>query len=317
MKEPSDADAPEELPFDDTPEDMSTTAIMTFEQRLERDFEALEELTRKLPETDGVPLESPWHFAAIGLMIQLLTYHWRGRDDFFVGGNMFVYYSTRQLKNEDFRGPDFFYVNGVDRFKPRDFWAIWVEDARFPDLIIEYLSDSTAQTDRTTKKKLYEQTFRTSEYFCYDPDTNQLEGWRLGNGSIYAAITLNERGWMWSEQLQLWLGTWRGEYQGLTAVWLRCYDSEGRLVLLPAEAESQRAEAESQRAEAERQHAEAESQRAEAESQRAEAESQQAEAERQRAEAERQRAEALEIENARLRERLAQLEHGQGGSNNS
>jgi hypothetical protein len=33
----------------------------------------------------------------------------------------------------------------------------------------------------------------------------------------------------------LWLGTWRGQYQGFDAVWLRFYDAEGRLV--PAQAE--------------------------------------------------------------------------------
>jgi hypothetical protein len=54
------------------------------------DFEELEAFTRQLPETDGVPLESPWHLAAINLMIDILNYLWRDRYVFFCGGNMFL-----------------------------------------------------------------------------------------------------------------------------------------------------------------------------------------------------------------------------------
>src|SRR5437899_5383183 len=129
------------------------------------DFAALEAFTRQLPETDGVPLESPWHFASINLLIDILTYLWRDRNDFFCGGNMFVYYSLRHVRSEEFKGPDFFYVSGVDRQRPREFWVVWEEDGKYPDLIIELLSHSTARGDRTTKKELYEKTFRTQEYY--------------------------------------------------------------------------------------------------------------------------------------------------------
>ena len=57
----------------------------------------------------------------------------------------------------------------------------------YPDVIIELLSPTTAKEDRTTKKRIYEQTFHTSEYYLYDPDTQQLEGWRLGPRKRYKA----------------------------------------------------------------------------------------------------------------------------------
>jgi hypothetical protein len=38
----------------------------------------------------------------------------------------------------------------------------------------------------------------------------------------------------------LWLGTWRGQYQGFEALWLRFYDADGRLVPTRAEAAEQR-----------------------------------------------------------------------------
>ncbi len=235
----------------DTPAEQASVApkkrepvLMTIavDPSLVPDFEALEKLTRQLPETDGVPLESPWHLAAISLAIQVLTYLWRDRDDFFVGGNMFLYYSTRHLRNEEFKGPDFFYVSGVERRRKREFWVVWEEQGNYPDLIIEFLSRSTAETDRTTKKALYEQVFRTPEYFCFDPETNCLEGWRLRDGA-YQELVTDERGWIWSNVLQLWLGTWMGEFQGLQATWLRFYDAEGKLILHQGEAEHQRAEA--------------------------------------------------------------------------
>jgi Uma2 family endonuclease len=246
-----------------------------FDEVTSRLPESLDEfiaLTNLLPETDEVPLESPWHLAAISLLIEVLTYFWRDRQDFFVGGNMFVYFNTSRLRSEDFRGPDFFYVSGVDRNRPRRSWVVWNED-KYPDLIIELTSPSTARTDRGPKKDLYEQRFRTWEYFIFDPDTNRLEGWRLSDSDQrYHDIPTNERGWMWSNVLQLWLGTWEGDRMGVTnRLWPRFYDAQGQLVLLQAETESQRAEAEHRRAQAEHQRAEAEHQRAEAERQRAEA----------------------------------------------
>jgi hypothetical protein len=41
---------------------------------------------------------------------------------------------------------------------------------------------------------------------------------------------------MEAEELGLRLGTWRGQWQGYEAVWLRFYDTEGRLVPTRAEA---------------------------------------------------------------------------------
>jgi Uma2 family endonuclease len=242
-------------------EDVQPTAIVT--RGSAPDLAALDAFTRHLPDTDGVPLESPWHFASINLLLEVLRYRWRDRNDFFCGGNMFLYYSVRHVRNEDSKGPDFFYVSGVDRHRPREFWAVWEEDGKYPDLIIELLSHSTAKADRTTKKDLYEKTFRTPEYYCYDPYRRKLEGWSLANGH-YEALVPNERGWLWSNVLQLWLGEWDGEYQGRMSTWLPCHDTQSQLVLTKAEAEQQRAATEHTRAEAEKRRAENAKQRADA-----------------------------------------------------
>jgi len=54
---------------------------------------------------DGEPLESNRHRIAMNVLIQSLQQAWSDRNDYFVGGNMFVYYSRTQARNRDFKGP--------------------------------------------------------------------------------------------------------------------------------------------------------------------------------------------------------------------
>ncbi len=233
-----------------------------------------DELAVPLPQVeliaeDGIPLETQWHRFAIALLVEIMSYFHRDRKDVYCNGNMFIYFSVKQARNRDYRGPDFFLVKGVDNHL-RDYWVVWEEDGRYPDVIIELMSASTRNEDLVTKKAIYEKTFRTPEYFCYDPETHELFGWRLANHH-YEPIPAHEKGWMWSRELGLWLGNWEGNYLGYDTTWLRFFEEQGKVVPTFAEAESQRAEAESKRAEAESKRAEAESKRAEAERQRAEA----------------------------------------------
>jgi Uma2 family endonuclease len=201
----------------------------------------------ELPTEDGVPLESPWHRSEINLLLESLDYHWQDRDDYYAGGNMYIYFSIQQVRNQNYRGPDFYVVTGVDGRKPRDAWVVWEEEGRYPDLIIELLSPSTAQLDRTVKKRLYERTFNTHEYFCYDPANHTLEGWRLA-GKRYQPIEADENGRMWSEVLAVWLGNWEGVFIGQTATWLRFFDEGDQLVPILAEANAALAKQEATRA---------------------------------------------------------------------
>ncbi len=206
--------------------------------------------------SDEPEMESTQHYQQLALLVSCLEWHWRERDDFFIGANLTVYYTHQQLRRREFRGPDFFLVRETRR-EPRNSWVVWEEDGRYPDLIVELLSDSTANVDRTDKKSLYQNIFRTPEYFWFSPLTLEFAGFRL-EGRQYQPIAPDERGWRWSEVLDLYLGAADG--------WLRYFEPDGAIVPTPAEAalrEMQSAEQERQRAKQERQRAEQERQRAE------------------------------------------------------
>ena len=225
---------------------------------------ALAPLPFELVYEDGVPLESEWHTFELPLLRELIQQALveRGRTDFYVGANLFVYYSVEQardvaqevmkgLPERAFRGPDVFCVIGVDPDRERKSWIAWEEGGRLPDVIFEMLSPSTAKKDRTEKRDLYARVFRTPEYFLYEPETQKLEGLRLAD-RFYQPIQPDENGRLWSEQLGAFVGLWQGPppLPGRLAVhnWVRLFHPDGSLVLTRAEAERQRAEAERQRA---------------------------------------------------------------------
>jgi Uma2 family endonuclease len=192
---------------------------------------------------DGVPLETNRHRIAMNVLIRSVQQALSDRSDFFSGGNMFVYYSRNQAMNRDFRGPDFFVVLDVDGHRERQGWVVWEEEGRYPDVIIELLSPSTATVDQTIKKALYERVFKTSDYFVYNPfDASSLMGWTLIRNR-YEPLQQNDQGWLWCESLELWLGTWQGVVDREPPIgscyWLRFYTPSGELVPLPEEATQQ------------------------------------------------------------------------------
>ena len=192
---------------------------------------------------DGEPLETNRHRIAMNVLIRSMLVALADRNDYFAGGNMFVYYSSTQVRNRDFRGPDFFVVFNVDGRTDRQGWVVWEENGRYPDVIVELMSSSTAEVDTGVKKDIYEQIFRTPDYYVFDPfNADSLRGWHLDLSQGYQPLTPNEQGWLWCQRLGLWLGTWQGTIERETAVWLRFYERAGNLVLLPEEAERQRAE---------------------------------------------------------------------------
>jgi Uma2 family endonuclease len=201
--------------------------------------------------SDEPPLESDLHRDQIDLLIRLIRWLFReggptGRTDAYVAGNLTVYYSPNQKKSEFFRGPDVFVVLGTDNH-PRRSWTVWHEDGKYPNVIIELLSDSTADTDRGEKKTLYQSVWRVPEYFWFDPVTLEFQGFQLLQGE-YQPISPHPQGWLWSQEL--------GCYLGISDRVLRLFSNSGQLLPLPEEEAMQQAEQAMQQVEQAQQRAE-------------------------------------------------------------
>ncbi|MFN5953806.1 MAG: Uma2 family endonuclease, partial [Dolichospermum sp.] len=192
--------------------------------------------------SDEPTVETELHLEQIMLLIKCLKWLWKDKTDFYAAGNLTIYYSPNQKKSEYFRGPDFFVVLGTER-KTRKSWVVWEEDGKYPNFILEILSPTTANTDREYKKELYQNTFRTPDYFCFDPYNLEFSVFHLVDGE-YQPLEENQQGHLWSRQLGLYLGI----YQGL----LRYFKPTGELVPTPeetAEQETKRAEKEARKSE--------------------------------------------------------------------
>jgi len=207
-----------------------------------------------LPYDDGEPMETARHREQMQILIESLQLHWAERTDYYVGGNMFIHYDPTNKRHS--RGPDSFLVLDVDQ-RERKSWVVWWEGMRFPDIIIELLSDTTREVDKDEKKDLYARLFRTPEYYLYDPFSQEFLGYWL-QGGTYQEIQPDATRTIVSRMTGLALGIRHG--------WLRWLTAEGVVLPTPrelAEQERQRAEQAHQRAEQAHQRAEQERQRAE------------------------------------------------------
>jgi Uma2 family endonuclease len=210
---------------------------------------ALTPLPFELVDSDGEPLETEWHTYELPLLRGLIhrAMAEQGRTDFYTGANMFVYYSVEQarevadeaekeLPKRTFRGPDVFWVGGVEDHERR-MWIAWEEGGRLPDVVFEMLSPSTAHKDRTEKRDLYARVFHAAEYFLYEPETGKLEGLRLA-GRFYQPIQPDENGRLWSEQLGVLVGLWHGVVEERRYDWVRLFRPDGTLIPTSEESES-------------------------------------------------------------------------------
>ena len=187
--------------------------------------------------SDEPQMESHQHVMQMLALIETLRWHWRDRHDFFCSGNLTIYYSAQRKKSLDFRGPDFFVALGVDRDPTRLSWVVWEEDGKYPDVIVEIVSDSTEHVDRGEKMDIYSQIFRTPEYFIFDPRDGRLDAFRIVDGR-YQPIAKDADGRCASRRLGLAFGVVDRE--------LRFFTTDGELIEKPeevAETERRRADA--------------------------------------------------------------------------
>lgn len=205
----------------------------------------------ELPSSDGEPMDSERHCKQMNLLVDSLASFWHFRDDFYAGGNMFLYFNELQAKKNTFRGPDVFVVLDTIR-RERKSWVMWQKE-RAPDVIIELLSPSTEHVDRGEKMRIYGRVLRVPEYYLYEPGADTLEGYQPNHQLAYAPLAPDKRGQFLSQRLGIRLGVWtEGLYQGIPGPWLRWWDDTGHV--LPSDEEAARsAQADARSAQAEAQ----------------------------------------------------------------
>jgi hypothetical protein len=194
-------------------------------------------------------------------------------------------------------GPDIAVFFGVRKRKQHGATFYVAREGALPKLTIEVTSPDTRKNDVVTKVDHY---YRAGVplYVIVDVRVRQgqrthlqLVGYRYGRAG-YETIAPDERGWLWLEELGLWIGT-----EGTRVV---CCDGHGQKILDYAElAEAREADVKVREA------AEAQAKVAEAQVKAAERRAKKAEA---RAKKEAQMREALEAQNRELQERLRRLE---------
>ncbi len=229
------------------------------------------------PESDGQPIaENTKQFRWIVTIEGGLEARFQDDANVFVAGDLLWY--PVEGRPELRVAPDVLVVFGRPK-GDRGAYLQFREDGIAPQVVFEVLSPGNTVAEMVRKFQFYDR-YAVDEYYIYDPDRGDLDGWERREGALSAIEPVH--GWV-SPRLGVRLELVDGE--------LRLYQPDGERFATYVELVAQRSE--------ERQRADGERQRADEERQRADEERQRADGEHQRAEDERQRADRLA---ARLRE---------------
>jgi Uma2 family endonuclease len=136
------------------------------------------------PDSDGQPMsDNTRQFHCIVMIQGGLDELFRDRDDVFVAGNNLWY--PVENHPEIRTGPDVYVVFG--RLKgDRGSYKQWEEDNISPQVVFEVLSPGNRAGEMTRKFEFYER-YGVEEYYLYDPDHGELNGW-LREGPVLREI---------------------------------------------------------------------------------------------------------------------------------
>ena len=125
------------------------------------------------PCSDDQPMaESEFQLVPMLYALNVLRMHFRGREDVYVGGDMFLYHEEGNPRAVV--APDVFVVIGAPKRAehPRDTYKLW-EEPKGPDFVLEILSSSTWEADLGPKRALYA-SLGVAEYWLLDPTREHL-----------------------------------------------------------------------------------------------------------------------------------------------
>ena len=215
------------------------------------------------PDSDGQPMaDNTKQFQWIVTIKENLEILFASQPDVFVAGDLLWYPVSGELTSQ---APDAMVVFGRPKGH-RGSYKQWEEDNIPVQVVFEILSPGNTLKEMAKKLKFYER-YGVEEYYIYDPDKIDLNGWLRNQEN-------QENGLEVIEEMDSWVSPRLGIRFQLTPETLEIYRPDGEKFLTSVELAQQR--------ELERQRAETEHQRAETEHQRAETAISQLEAEQQR-----------------------------------
>ena len=207
------------------------------------------------PESDGKPMaDNTKQFHWITVIKQNLDWLFAQEPNVFVAGDLFWY--PVEGRPSIVTAPDVLVVFGRPK-GDRGSYKQWEENHVAPQVVFEILSPSNSKTEME-KKLIFYDRYGVEEYYIYDPDNNQLEGWLRGNNDSLEAIPtifnwISPRLGMRFEQSEQGLKLYRPDGRPFYS-----YNEVNTLLI----EEQQQVQIERQQAEVERQRAESEKDRA-------------------------------------------------------
>ena len=185
------------------------------------------------PDSDGQPMaDNTEQFEWIVLLKENLECLFAQNTHVFVGGDLLWY--PVEGHPEIRVAPDVMVVLGRPKGK-RGSYRQWQENHQPPDVVFEILSPGNTFKEMTKKLKFYDH-YGVTEYYVYDPQTNELTGLDRREGELGVIEDIND-----------WVSPRLGIRFQLTPDTLKVYYPDGRPFLSTVQLAEQ-AEREKQRA---------------------------------------------------------------------
>jgi Uma2 family endonuclease len=144
--------------------------------------------TINYPESDGKPMaDNTKQFHWITVIKQNLDWLFAQDPQVFIAGDLFWY--PVEGRPNIVTAPDVLVVFGRPK-GDRGSYKQWEENNIAPKVVFEILSPSNSKTEME-KKLIFYDRYGVEEYYIYDPDYQQLEGWLRGdNNSLENILTI-------------------------------------------------------------------------------------------------------------------------------
>ncbi|MGG6266758.1 Uma2 family endonuclease [Leptolyngbya sp. AN03gr2] len=105
-----------------------------------------------------------------------------------------------------------------------------------PVIVMEFLSHTGSEPYSIKpsyppgKWYFYEQILQVPNYVIFEPESGEMEVYRLDEKGFYRPQLTDENGRYWIPEMQLFLGVWQGERDNRSGYWLRWWDESEQLL---------------------------------------------------------------------------------------